>query len=884
MESFPDDLLPAVAMARAKGPPKVRSAELAPNSAVIAGFSAYAASQKIEPKGDQVKFCSTASSSIMHTEIIPNISALKPTNLRTVCKAINQITTGAVLFAKVVGPAAFRLNPHAATNMLIQDENSDYMVACIYNFVRPDQDPAFVFSTGTFLAFLQPYMKFAMDDPNQNLMLRCDNPLAIRIFNSEIEWLQRQRKKIPQALAMNQPPATDMVSDLRSRGNEAYRANRINEAIDLYSEAVSLAESAGLPIDVLIPVLLNRAQCFIQQELGQRALDDVTRVLVYNPKNQKGLHRRIRALLLLPGRLKEVIATCTNLEEGPVLRQLLSDVRSAIAESQGDFDEQALVCEAQQEPDCRISRKHPDFFASDLIGIEAAGCSGGRGIIAKSDLPADTLLMATRAFCSTTSSDQIDSAHLYALDPYRRTYDTGRKAALAPRALQSLLQMTEAERIPFFSLTSGPMEAGPDDAAALNVQRIKLILKYNCFGREDYAHSEVSEACQRIEVSSKVGRLITAEEWRELGGSSRASGCGLWILPSLINHSCCPNTRINIIGDFMFVRNMRPVAKGEEISVSYVDINLPMAERAAKISAGWGFTCACERCQLCRARPEIVEMEAEVLELLRACEALKAEGKGFKPVLGAGRLEQVERAWSGIPDSCKPLLASLMEAKAGLELEQEKPAASLAWSQRQDALCRASGAMCDPHNLQRNQLFQAGRLLELGRREEATARVARSRALCGAWLGAPSESAQRFVAMCHTYSCICDPGLQAAMEAMAAEVDAAYSKLRRASRPRPALTVASVATALEKARCCVLPSIPSAVGTSAPISPDQPHASVERVGCAGCGARAAATAPLLRCTGCRQQWYCSRACQRADWPDHKGGCKALAGEQGRHPP
>jgi hypothetical protein len=47
-------------------------------------------------------------------------------------------------------------------------------------------------------------------------------------------------------------------------------------------------------------------------------------------------------------------------------------------------------------------------------------------------------------------------------------------------------------------------------------------------------------------------------------------------------------------------------------------------------------------------------------------------------------------------------------------------------------------------------------------------------------------------------------------------------------------------------------------------------------GCArpGCGAGAGDHAKLLRCGACRRARYCSTACQRLDWPAHRGLCRA----------
>ncbi|GBF99386.1 hypothetical protein Rsub_12319 [Raphidocelis subcapitata] len=43
--------------------------------------------------------------------------------------------------------------------------------------------------------------------------------------------------------------------------------------------------------------------------------------------------------------------------------------------------------------------------------------------------------------------------------------------------------------------------------------------------------------------------------------------------------------------------------------------------------------------------------------------------------------------------------------------------------------------------------------------------------------------------------------------------------------------------------------------------------------CGGCG-NSAAEAPLLRCVGCKAQYYCGDACALRHWPSHRAACKA----------
>ncbi|RWW34895.1 hypothetical protein GW17_00000311 [Ensete ventricosum] len=55
---------------------------------------------------------------------------------------------------------------------------------------------------------------------------------------------------------------------------------------------------------------------------------------------------------------------------------------------------------------------------------------------------------------------------------------------------------------------------------------------------------------------------------------------GFYPLQSCMNHSCCPNAK---------------AFKGDEITISYIDEDLPYDERQALL-ADYGFRCMCQRC------------------------------------------------------------------------------------------------------------------------------------------------------------------------------------------------------------------------------------------------------------------------------------------------
>lgn len=80
------------------------------------------------------------------------------------------------------------------------------------------------------------------------------------------------------------------------------------------------------------------------------------------------------------------------------------------------------------------------------------------------------------------------------------------------------------------------------------------------------------------------------------GAVSMQPAEGLWVLPAFINHSCAPNCMWHIAGGrVMFVRAVRRIPPGEQVTIPYVNVYQPMEERTKYFSAR-NCRCACPRC------------------------------------------------------------------------------------------------------------------------------------------------------------------------------------------------------------------------------------------------------------------------------------------------
>eukprot|EP00929_Paragymnodinium_shiwhaense_P084402 TRINITY_DN45124_c0_g1_i2.p1 TRINITY_DN45124_c0_g1~~TRINITY_DN45124_c0_g1_i2.p1 ORF type:complete len:580 (-),score=79.40 TRINITY_DN45124_c0_g1_i2:392-2131(-) len=81
--------------------------------------------------------------------------------------------------------------------------------------------------------------------------------------------------------------------------------------------------------------------------------------------------------------------------------------------------------------------------------------------------------------------------------------------------------------------------------------------------------------------------------------------CGLWLLPSLLNHDCCPNVSwVHIGAGAIRIFATRDIAKGEELTDTYVNLFESRAERQDELLNQKGFACSCHRCFLESSWPQ----------------------------------------------------------------------------------------------------------------------------------------------------------------------------------------------------------------------------------------------------------------------------------------
>ena len=107
----------------------------------------------------------------------------------------------------------------------------------------------------------------------------------------------------------------------------------------------------------------------------------------------------------------------------------------------------------------------------------------------------------------------------------------------------------------------------------------------------------------RVEIPP-TSSSTTSSDWKSAMAASldaittgRGSGSAIYVLPSLLNHSCAPNIDVKWeSGDAaVTLRASDDVAPGEELTITYIDANASIDARQRALEP-YGFTCACARC------------------------------------------------------------------------------------------------------------------------------------------------------------------------------------------------------------------------------------------------------------------------------------------------
>ena len=194
---------------------------------------------------------------------------------------VNHIHDDRVMFFKTIHGAYTIIG----TSVLVEDDRGDCIMLTLYNFIQRHQKLEEVLPVGTKLALLAPYMKKMPDRRDQPLMLRCDNPQCVILYDSDAAWETAKAGKPP-------PVETRDAATLKKLGNDAFKAKKLDSAFSYYSKALTCVHISP---DDKTACLSNRALIALRREQWEQAESDARKVLELDSSHEKAKYRLAKA-------------------------------------------------------------------------------------------------------------------------------------------------------------------------------------------------------------------------------------------------------------------------------------------------------------------------------------------------------------------------------------------------------------------------------------------------------------------------------------------------------------------------------------------------------------------------------------------------------------
>ncbi|CAF1543404.1 unnamed protein product [Rotaria magnacalcarata] len=183
---------------------------------------------------------------------------------------------------------------------------------------------------------------------------------------------------------------TGDAATFREQGNQAFKQGHYQEAIDRYTDAIHALNNEQLNDSIkndLSKCYSNRAQCNINLEQYDDAIEDATKALEYTPTDQKSLYRRANAFER-SGKLNQAISDAQRLmavssKGGSIDEQTYNLLRRLRETAQSKVSQQTqLNSKVQQMFETVISKSNQQETALNNILVISRESSGADAILA----------------------------------------------------------------------------------------------------------------------------------------------------------------------------------------------------------------------------------------------------------------------------------------------------------------------------------------------------------------------------------------------------------------------------------------------------------------------------------------------------------------------
>ena len=546
---------------------------------------------KEKSASEEIKLNNVASTK--HSSL-KKLSDLDPILLRDM--HLNKIHEGKYLLCRTIE------TPFYLTSLttLIQDGTEDIENLCLYNFCRDyNIEPACILPKFSILLIKEPYLTSSMNNI-EDFYIRVESPSDVIILtDSDINEDNRKfflDKWFP-----------DCESDLKFeklsvQGNKLFSEKNYYEAVRFYTKALNLAnrhENLISSTDVK-KTLNNRSLANLKLEKYFCAYQDAQKSLRIQDGESKNTQNDEKAFFRL-GKAAysmrqfesafDAFTKCYDLNNNNKDAQSeLSKTKQRMNEAKtGQYNFKSAIDRAKNQNQLRLDVA--DFVSSDIEVISLNNDPNYKGVVAKSNLSRNTLIVVGKAG-SIAYEQECVKKQILTINFLTHKMD------LASQSLNVINIISKVYNDPYLAQEIYKLYPGPSidrhkviDDSIVDTARLEAILTFNSFKTQsiDFQIEGSCELCLNKEKDSS----------------------GIWIYPSYFNHSCVPNAKIISFYDVMLIYTNRDIKQGEEIFVNY--IGMAAYKKRSQICLEFGFKCRCVLCKLDRSDKSL-EIRQDLIE------------------------------------------------------------------------------------------------------------------------------------------------------------------------------------------------------------------------------------------------------------------------------
>ncbi|PWY70052.1 SET and MYND domain protein [Aspergillus eucalypticola CBS 122712] len=185
-----------------------------------------------------------------------------------------------------------------------------------------------------------------------------------------------------------------------------------------------------------------------------------------------------------------------------------------------------------------------------------------------------------------------------------------------------------------------------------------------------YSGTEMSE-----EVISAMGAKLDLNSFNLTNAVYDRLGVYLHPYAAIFNHSCDHNAAVSFDGPNLHIKAIRPIQKGEQIFITYIDVTDPYPIRQHNLQSRYYFTCHCSKCTSEAASPTATTLHPAQQEAYNIIQSLSTLENPTKHLLQA--LTTLQNAT--IPPTTQPSISLLDELITSL-LAQQKYKSAFAYA------------------------------------------------------------------------------------------------------------------------------------------------------------------------------------------------------------